>query len=229
MDEILAELEQYPERFSPNVILRPLYQELILPNLTYIGGVGEISYWLQLKGVFDAAKCTYPMIGVRNSVVGIDAMTQKKMNRIGLKLEDIFKTKDVLKKEYVLHHEKEALNFDLFDKKLQKLKNELSDLVIGVDDTKTGFISVENARLDKQMDNYKSKLIKMSKGKHDTALKQIDQIIDKLFPNSSLQERVNNFFTFSPDGDYSSRIDKMYSKLDPVQNDLLILREIDFR
>ena len=229
LQEILSEVDQFPERFSPNVILRPLYQELILPNLAYIGGVGEISYWLQLKGVFDAVGCTYPLIGVRNSVIWIDAGTDKKMNSTGLKLEDIFKSKDVLKKNYVLHYEQDSLNFEQLDERLQKLKEELEHLVIGVDETKAGFISAENTRLDKQMDNYKSKLIKMSKGKHDTALKQIDQIIDKLFPNSSLQERVSNFFSVSPDGVFSKRIDEMYSKLDPTQNDLVVLKEIDFR
>src|SRR5690606_26448320 len=48
-DELLAEVKEYPERFSPNVILRPMYQEIILPNLCYIGGGGELAYWLQLK------------------------------------------------------------------------------------------------------------------------------------------------------------------------------------
>ncbi len=229
LTEIIEELENYPERFSPNVILRPLYQEFILPNLAYVGGVGEISYWLQLKGVFDAVQITYPLISVRNSVFWIDAPTAKRMMKIDMKLECIFKPKDLIKKEYILHHEKEALNFELFDKRLQKLKDELSDLVLGVDESKTSFISAENARLDRQMENYKSKLIKMSKGRHDNALKQIDHVKDKLFPNGNLQERVVNFFSFSPDGNYTSRLDKLYAKIDPIKNDFLILREIDFR
>ena len=76
-EEMLAELDKNPERFSPNVILRPLYQEMILPNLAYVGGAGELSYWLQLKGGFDAVKCTYPMIGIRNSVLWIDGATSQ--------------------------------------------------------------------------------------------------------------------------------------------------------
>jgi len=229
LSELLTELEQYPERFSPNVILRPLYQELILPNLAYIGGVGEISYWLQLKGVFDAVKCTYPLIGVRNSVVWVDSSTSSKMKKINLKLADIFKSKDQLKKTYVKQNDNGTLDFSLLEERINEAKSELNKLVLGVDPKMEGFAIAESKKLDKQLETLKSKLIKVSKSKHDTALKQIDQIIDKLFPASSLQERVSNFFTFSPDGQFSSRIDKMYSKLDPVQNDLLILREIDFK
>ena len=50
--DILDELETFPDRFSPNAVLRPIYQETILPNLVYIGGWGEINYWMQLKNVF---------------------------------------------------------------------------------------------------------------------------------------------------------------------------------
>lgn len=68
-DEILKLLESNPEKFSPNVIMRPLYQEIILPNLCYIGGGGEIAYWLELKSFFDAINITFPILLVRNSVL----------------------------------------------------------------------------------------------------------------------------------------------------------------
>ena len=71
-DEILQELQQYPERFSPNVILRPVFQETILPNIVFIGGGGEIAYWLELKKVFAAAGVPYPLMIVRNSFLIID-------------------------------------------------------------------------------------------------------------------------------------------------------------
>jgi uncharacterized protein YllA (UPF0747 family) len=65
----LKVLESNPEKFSPNVIMRPLYQEIILPNLCYIGGGGEIAYWLELKSFFEAVNITFPMLLVRNSVL----------------------------------------------------------------------------------------------------------------------------------------------------------------
>ena len=60
--ELLKHLETQPEYFSPNVIMRPLYQEVILPNLCYIGGGGEMIYWLQLKSNFEIQNVTFPIL-----------------------------------------------------------------------------------------------------------------------------------------------------------------------
>ena len=65
--EILDEVDAHPERFSANVILRGLFQETILPNIVFIGGGGEVAYWLQLKDVFEGCQIPYPMLVVRNS------------------------------------------------------------------------------------------------------------------------------------------------------------------
>jgi uncharacterized protein YllA (UPF0747 family) len=64
--ELTHLIESFPERFSPNVNLRPIYQELILPNLAYIGGPAEIAYWLQLKSIFDAHQLSYPILVLRH-------------------------------------------------------------------------------------------------------------------------------------------------------------------
>jgi len=78
-ESILSELEKHPENFSPNVILRPLYEEIILPNLCYIGGGGEIAYWLELKSMFDAAKITFPILLIRNSALLVNEKQVKKL------------------------------------------------------------------------------------------------------------------------------------------------------
>ena len=88
--EILAELELHPEKFSPNVILRPLYQEIILPNLCYIGGGGELAYWLQLKSNFDANAITFPILLLRNSVVIASKKQAKKADKLALTWNDLF-------------------------------------------------------------------------------------------------------------------------------------------
>ncbi len=64
-EQIIAEIDVHPERFSPNVIFRPLYQEVVLPNLAFIGGAGELSYWLELKPLFDYHKVNFPMLVMR--------------------------------------------------------------------------------------------------------------------------------------------------------------------
>ena len=79
-EEILKEVDKNPMAFSPNVIVRPLYQEIVLPNLCYIGGGGEIAYWLELKSYFDKAGVTFPILLLRNSVQIVSEKQQKKVN-----------------------------------------------------------------------------------------------------------------------------------------------------
>ncbi|WP_396138802.1 bacillithiol biosynthesis cysteine-adding enzyme BshC, partial [Flavobacterium sp.] len=94
--EIITELEKNPENFSPNVILRPLYQEAILPNLCYIGGGGEIAYWLELQSNFEANNVTFPMLLVRNSVLLATEKQVMKLDKLGLSWNEIFMSQELL-------------------------------------------------------------------------------------------------------------------------------------
>ena len=77
-EELQKEISNYPERFSPNVVMRPLYQEYILPNIAYVGGGAEVVYWLELKSNFEHYKVDFPILILRNSGLVIP-------KRIGLK------------------------------------------------------------------------------------------------------------------------------------------------
>jgi uncharacterized protein YllA (UPF0747 family) len=93
-----------PERFSPNVILRPLYQEMILPNLAYVGGPAEVIYWLQLKGVFDQFSVPFPMIMPRNFGMIVDHEVGRKLAKTGFNFTEIFEEKNYLFNHWVLKH-----------------------------------------------------------------------------------------------------------------------------
>ncbi|HEX4373592.1 MAG TPA: bacillithiol biosynthesis cysteine-adding enzyme BshC, partial [Puia sp.] len=82
-EEILAELKNYPERFSPNVILRGLYQSTILPDIIFIGGGGETAYWLELKDLFGNYSIPYPMLVIRNSFLIIEKKWKEKIDKTG--------------------------------------------------------------------------------------------------------------------------------------------------
>ena len=94
--EILTELENHPEQFSPNVILRPLYQEVILPNLCYIGGGGELAYWFELKSNFESNSVTFPILLLRNSVLVATEKQIKKANKLNLSWADLFLNQEKL-------------------------------------------------------------------------------------------------------------------------------------
>lgn len=223
--QILSLLENQPECFSPNVVLRPVYQECILPNLAYIGGGGEIAYWLQLKGVFDSANVLYPLINIRNSVLIIDQNTHKKIENTLTKLSDIFEPIDSLKREYVEANAGEELSFDDLDIALSNLGNLIVDQITQVDPGMDKFAAAEVVRLEKQIESIKDKLVKRSKGKHEAAMKQIEQIKERLFPNGSLQERTSNVFSFCPDGNYSGFLHSLYEGIQPDEKDFIVFVE----
>jgi uncharacterized protein YllA (UPF0747 family) len=192
-EEVLQMLEKMPESFSPNVILRPLYQEFSLPNLNYVGGLGELNYWLQLKSSFERVNLTFPLIQVRSSLIWIDSLTKNKMNSIGLSEAAIFRTTNELTKSFIRENEKDTIDFSMIYEHASNLKKEILIKSLAIDQALNPFIEAEITRIEKQLEAIQSKLEKSVKLKHEKALKTIGQIKEKLFPNNNLQERSLNF------------------------------------
>ncbi len=222
-EEILVKLEQNPASFSPNVMMRPLYQEFSLPNLTYVGGGGEISYWIQQKGIFDTINLPFPLLQVRNSVEVIDPTNAKKWNKLGLYMEDLFASTQELQKLYVDKHDTDKLDFSVLDTLTNQLTVYLQNQIVSVDASLDKFAEAEISKLQKQVDAIKGKLIKQKKGQFEVALKQIEEVKAKLFPNQGLQERTDSFFTFCKDGNYIALLDQFKQAMDPFEKDLILL------
>lgn len=194
--EILTELENNPNNFSPNVILRPLYQEVILPNLCYIGGGGELAYWLELKSNFEANDVTFPILLLRNSVLLATKKQEEKLDKLGLNWNDVFqKQKDLINKKT-----KEYSNFTIdFSEQKAFLKKQFEDLYTIANQTDKSFLGAVKAQEVKQLkglDTLERRLLKAEKRNLNTCLDQIISIQDALFPSQSLQERKDNFATF---------------------------------
>lgn len=100
-DELLKIITEYPERISPNALLRPVYQELVLPNLVYVGGAGEISYWMQLRHLFDSLNVSFPVLRVRDSIVLINQKQREDLETLSLDITDLQKEADYLMKQFV--------------------------------------------------------------------------------------------------------------------------------
>ena len=194
--EMLSELQNFPERFSPNVILRPLYQERILPNLAYIGGPGELAYWFQLKGVFEHYQIPFPILLPRNFMMLINKNQQNRMQKLGFSIEQLFLPLQSLKNEYVkqngqiwegLEKETEMINH-VFEQIIAKVQT--------VDPTLKAFAEAEKQRLEKSLETISKKTNKAEEQKHETGIKQMANLLDSLFPNGNLQEREDNFLNF---------------------------------
>ncbi|MEC3880799.1 bacillithiol biosynthesis cysteine-adding enzyme BshC [Parapedobacter sp. 10938] len=191
-DELKAEIHRHPERFSPNVVMRPLYQEVILPNLAYIGGGAEIAYWLQLKSVFEHFDVDFPILVPRNSAMITDDNMSVKVLRLNLTFRSIFKDTEELKKEYVRRHTKHRLTLNDEWMELNAIFSKLRLRAHKIDPSLGPSTDAVKARLKKAINNLEKKLLKADKRNHEDALIQIDRIKEKLFPGGVLQERSEN-------------------------------------
>ncbi|MEO9854066.1 MAG: bacillithiol biosynthesis cysteine-adding enzyme BshC [Reichenbachiella sp.] len=194
--EILEEVERHPERFSPNVVMRPLYQEVILPNLAYVGGPAEMIYWLQLPKIFDKYKVAFPILLPRNFALYVNSASIKKMGKFDLSTVDIFKDVENLRSGYLAQHGEKAMSLNGEVDDLRKVYDILAEKAATVDSSLKGFIAAEHAKAAKGLDNIAKRLKKSEEQKHETALNQLGAIKDKLFPRGGLQERHDNFLNF---------------------------------
>ncbi len=224
-EDLLKELEDYPERFSPNVVLRPIYQEVILPNIAYVGGGGEMAYWLQLKPVFDAVNIIYPIIQVRNSVQIIDKIANKKMRKLGLSITDLFKGIHEVKKEYVLKNSQEELDFSKLHQPKEQLKQSIQTFVNEVDGALSNYAKSEITRIEKQIQGIQQKLIRHQKKQHDDAMNQLDNLFERLYPEQQLQERHDNIIQFLATHGKENIVETIYDALDPFEKDLIIISD----
>ncbi|HLV41891.1 MAG TPA: bacillithiol biosynthesis cysteine-adding enzyme BshC [Brumimicrobium sp.] len=224
-EDLLTELESNPERFSPNVILRPLYQEFILPNLCYLGGGGEMAYWLQFKGVFDQTEVPFPLVKVRNSLQWFDYTTVKRINKLNLKYTDVFKSIHEVKKQFVIDNAEVELDFSTLENKTTALIQELENTVTIVDKGLEGYAKSESTKIHKQLDGLQQKLIRHQKKKHEDALKQIDAIYNRLFPSNGLQERHENMIPYLAKYGTKEFMKLVYELIDPEKEGLILVIE----
>lgn len=192
-DELKKEVEGHPERFSPNVVMRPLYQEAILPNLAYIGGAAEIIYWLQLKQNFDFYHVDFPVLLLRNSALIASNSLASKLKRMDLTFPDIFTETEKLRKQWVIKHSNHNLHLEDELMELTHIFERISSRAFKIDPTLAPSSEAVNARLQKSIKNLEKKMMKAEKRNFSDALAQIDSIKNKLFPRGGLQERTENF------------------------------------
>jgi uncharacterized protein YllA (UPF0747 family) len=204
-------------------MLRPAYQETILPNIVYVGGGGEISYWIQQKEIFKTIGVEFPLLSVRNSVQIIDATTLNKWKKLGFSWEAIFTPLQELQRQYIQTNSGEELNFTSLDLALEKLQGVLQNHATFFDQNMEKFVEAESTRLSKQMETIQAKFVKQRKNQLDLAMKQLEDLKAKLLPNNALQERTESFFSFCKDGAIQSKIELLKSVMDPFENDLIVL------
>lgn len=196
LSEILQELDAHTDRFSPNVILRGALQETILPNLAFIGGGGELAYWLELKEVFSQAGIPYPVLLLRNSFLWVDEKIAGKISRMQFTVADFFEEEHILMKSYIQKHSANKTNLNGEFSKAEDLYDTIAGNAATIDATLAQHINALKAKALNGLIELEKKMLRAEKRKFEIEQQQIHKIRAVLFPGNSLQERVENISGF---------------------------------
>jgi len=214
--EIEAELNDHPDRFSPNVMMRPLYQEVVLPNLCYIGGGGELAYWFQLKGFFDSQGVPFPVLLLRNSALILSQKQARSVEKLSISRQDFFTKKEELIREMVTRRSEIVINLDKQRQQVQDMFAELEALSDQTDPSFSGAVRAERKRQLNGIDKLEKRLLKAQKRKMGDLVSRLELLKDALFPQGALQERTANFSDFY-EAYGSSFIQGLVDQLNPLE------------
>ncbi|MBY0478904.1 MAG: bacillithiol biosynthesis cysteine-adding enzyme BshC [Chitinophagaceae bacterium] len=195
-EEMLMELKDHPERFSPNVILRGLYQETILPNIAFIGGGGELAYWLELKQVFAHNKVPYPVLVLRNSFLLAQQQLNEKINKLGFTIADFFLTEQELMNRFVKRETTNKVQLNGSFTQAEQLYELLKQQAANIDSTLSQHVEALKTKALYRLQELEKKLLRAEKRKFTEQQNQIQQIKQNLFPGNGLQERKESMLGF---------------------------------
>jgi bacillithiol synthase len=223
--EILEKLKQNPENFSPNVVLRPVFQEAVLPNIAYIGGGGELAYWQERRRVFAYFKLPFPQLIRRQSALVLTAALQKRMEKVGFLFADFWKTENELVKLYLDKNSEGEINIEKEKQDFNTLFATILAKATAIDTALDKTVQAEQQKILNALEQLEQKIVRAEKRKHEVALQQIQNIKEKLFPERGLQERFDNFspyFVQYGDGFF----DALLQSFQPFFQEFLVFEEM---
>lgn len=194
--EIITLLKEHPEKFSPNVILRGIFQETILPNIVFLGGGGELAYWMQLNDVFQHFKVPYPLLVLRNSYMVINDKQHQIIQKLQLREIELFQPANLLVQQLVKKYSTAPLSTATQQQQIAEVYEGLSKQVSVIDSTLSRHIAMLEKKVLQNLQLLEKKMYKAEKRKFADQEQQILYLKNTLFPNGNLQERVDNFFGF---------------------------------
>lgn len=195
-EEIKKELKEHPESFSPNVILRGLFQEIILPDVAWIGGGGELAYWLQLKDLFNHYQVPFPVLVLRNSFLIGEERSEKLLQKLNLQLPDLFKGKEKVINDLIKRDSNSILNLEKQKEQLDEIYSAIKDLVNSIDITLRAHVEALERKQLKKLSALEKKMLRAEKRKFSDQENQVNKLFSLLFPSGGLQERTENFMLF---------------------------------
>ena len=222
--ELNAEIKEFPERFSPNVVMRPLYQETILPNIAYIGGGAEIGYWLEFGEIFKHYQIPYPALILRQSAMIIDKVNSLSIQKLGLEPSDLFLELVDIEKKITLSLSEHDLDLKAERKQIHQITEQLNSIACAIDFSLSQSTESLNKRIENQLDRFSKKIIRAQKKKLLVEISRLQNIWSKIYPMGALQERKETLHTFIIQQSHSIILD-LHTNSNPLNSEFLILQK----
>lgn len=220
--ELLQEVDNHPDRFSPNVILRGVFQESILPNISFVGGGSELAYWLQLKPIFEYYNVFYPVLLLRQSVQIIPLEASVLMDKLHLRVVDIFNTPQAILQNYITQKKGNIWSLEIEKNKILTIADSIIDKATISDTTLAPAVKAAMTRINNEIKTLEKKLYRSEKRKESIASERIQSLKEIIYPNGKLQERIENFIPYYLGFGFSI-FDKIKNEIKPFDNKFLVL------
>jgi bacillithiol synthase len=198
-EQLLELLENEPDKFSPNVLLRPICQDYLFPTAFYVAGPSEISYFAQIKPLYELYNIAQPMIYPRSSATILENSIANSLEKYSVGMNDLFIDVENIKKKIVNSVEESSVDemFDGISSQIESTFDQLKEKLIDLDKTIADSSNRYRDKILGTVNELKSKAEKAQQKKYEVTLRQIDRAAVNLFPNSNLQEREINFIYFA--------------------------------
>jgi bacillithiol biosynthesis cysteine-adding enzyme BshC len=191
--ELLQLVDSNPEKFSPNATLRPLFEEVILPNIAYIGGPGELAYWFQLKHNFDRQDVPFPMLILRDSFALVSEKDLDSLNKLKLNFAELGLPQNELIHRYLELNTVPLANFDGDKNDLSEVQKSIMDKTLLHNSALEKMMSAEFHRWNKLFTKLDKKLTRELKDREEVNLNRVEKLSAKYFPKGKLNERSQGF------------------------------------
>ncbi len=192
-DEMIAHIEEHAEHFSPNVVMRPIYQEVVLPNIAYVGGGGELAYWTERQSQFEAFDAFFPVLIRRDSFLLLDDKSQSQMQEYDLSIGALTQDLSNLVSQFVNDQKPEDYNLDYAPQVVSDLYDKIIAQVKPLDEPLSRSIEAEKVKALKSIDGIDKRFTRSYKQKQDVVINRIKKLRGKVLPHDKLQERYESF------------------------------------
>lgn len=196
-DFLLKRLNQFPENFSPNALMRPLYQECVLPNVAYIGGWAEVAYWLELEGIFAEGEIDRPLLIPRKTMVFLSKEQKNKWLQLN-SLNSLFKNDlDRSNEDIAAVIAQNNSLFENFKEELDVAAEKMNEPYLNIQENYLhNWEGIKKKFYNKIRTNLKN-IEKLERQKLQSKREKEQALKAEIFPKGKLNERVINWFELS--------------------------------